>query len=162
MQLLRLPRLLHLAGVDSDHGPGVRHAAHAGALERRLEAQPQRVSLQRAGDVQAGLHRPARDVVGLARERERIDPQARVDPPSVAGPEVECVEVDRVEALWHELRAMLAPAFQSFACRRPRSAKLVITTARPASASNPCSVVSHATCPTKPCLAASMMNRTGL
>jgi hypothetical protein len=103
-QLLDVAGLVDLAAVDRHRGAGVLQAAHAGPVQRRVEAQPQRVAVvRRARDVEDRLDDLGRDDVRLTAELQRVQADLELEPASLAGGQPQAAEIEAVRACRHAL-----------------------------------------------------------
>jgi len=71
--------LLDFAGIHLDRKRGRIEAAHAGALERQREAQPQRIAAVGAGDVEPGVDGLRAGRVALPGEIEVSGPDRDIE-----------------------------------------------------------------------------------
>ncbi len=94
LEVLPASRLVDLARVHRDRARGRLEAAHARALERRLEAQPERPAGRRAVDVEPSRDASARDAVALAGKRQVIHADVELDPATLARGELQPTEIE--------------------------------------------------------------------
>jgi hypothetical protein len=78
---------------------GVGQAAHAGTLERCIEAQPEYVTRNRARDVDPRVDAAAADTVVLAADAHGLDEYLGFETRAPARAEVEGGEIDGVSSL---------------------------------------------------------------
>lgn len=103
VQIIVIARLLDLPRVHRDAGRGGPHTPHARAFQERIEAQPQRISGDGAGDIEAGGDRPSRNRVPLPAELQRIDTHLGIDSLPIPGAQLQGLEIEEIHALWHAL-----------------------------------------------------------
>jgi hypothetical protein len=103
-QLLVGRGLVHLASVDPELGVGRLQTADAGTGQLAREAQPERVTAARPGDVEVGLPAPADGLVGLPAELDRVELDLEIERPGLPGGEGEPLEIDDSAFRIHSLR----------------------------------------------------------